>query len=545
VRLFGCAVASLEFVDAQVRSEMNSSCHAPILQVPSKSWYDALRNQIFASDVNARGEDVYRFRVALQYEDSRNVLETIAAGVTNLDNVPRSTRSVENILNAYTTVIAFFREHFGDDAQELKRYYAYFTRNVKLIRVNTVSLAHALKVFETINDRGIGLDAMDLLKNLMFIEAHPSDYEQLKDEWKKLVDTLHNAGEKPLRFLRYFIFANYEVDRLPESEIYNWFVTNKQMSGYASQPITFVRKLQKHATAYAHFIAGKDIHGQHNRYLQNLALLSGSARQHLILLLAGQHLDEALFSELCRQAENLFFAYIITRSQTHDFERLFAKWSKEIRAIDSRQSLEIFINQRFQQEKETLAARFDLAFHQMSEQSLQKYRLRYVLAKLSQYVDERAWGSDGSRTQLRSSYISRIEIEHILPQTPSSDVVTSFDKPTEIPLYIRMLGNLTLLEKSINSSIGNGLFSDKQIAYRQSNVLLTETLGGPVNVGVNTAIDRMARELEVFNTWTSEDIERRQAMLGRLARRVWDMPSTPRSQERAAQNNQDDIDRGA
>jgi hypothetical protein len=39
VRLLGRTVASLQVVDAQVSSEVNASCHAPILQVPSKRWY--------------------------------------------------------------------------------------------------------------------------------------------------------------------------------------------------------------------------------------------------------------------------------------------------------------------------------------------------------------------------------------------------------------------------------------------------------------------------------------------------------------------------
>jgi uncharacterized protein with ParB-like and HNH nuclease domain len=34
---------------------------------------------------------------------------------------------------------------------------------VKLIRIQTEDVAKALKIFETINDRGVGLNSMDLL----------------------------------------------------------------------------------------------------------------------------------------------------------------------------------------------------------------------------------------------------------------------------------------------------------------------------------------------------------------------------------------------
>lgn len=57
-------------------------------------------------------------------------------------------------------------------------------------------------MFETINDRGVGLNAMDLLKNLLFMKTSSEDYPRLKDRWKKLIDVLDDCGEKPLRFLR-------------------------------------------------------------------------------------------------------------------------------------------------------------------------------------------------------------------------------------------------------------------------------------------------------------------------------------------------------
>ncbi len=484
---------------------------------------DAIAPQIAASDVDERGEDIYRYRVTLQYEDSCDVLAKIASE-EDVSKIERSTRSIENILNAYEAILAFFREKFGEDAQTLKRFYAYFTRNIKLIRVKTISLAHALKVFETINDRGVGLDSMDLLKNLMFIEARAQEYERLKDEWKKLVDVLYRAGEKPLRFLRYFIFARYDVERIREDEIYKWFVDNKTLCGYGKKPLWFVGQLLADAQAYSRFIAGQDVNGQVNRYLRNLSYLSGMARQHLILLLAAQHMETSLFSELCRQVENLYFAYVITRSDTRNFEYLFAKWAKEVRTVEDRAALDVFVTQRIQPEKEALAARFELALVQLDERSLQKYRLRYVLAKFTQYINEQAWGSDGPAADLATFITGKVEIEHILPQNPSAGVLLDFDRVDDIESYIHRLGNLTLVEKSINCSIGNGLFAEKRHAYVQSNFLLTKSLGQRVQVGMNTAVNRAVQGLEHFESWTSQSIERRQAMLVRLARKVWDMP---------------------
>ncbi|MCB9006099.1 MAG: DUF262 domain-containing protein [Ardenticatenaceae bacterium] len=483
---------------------------------------ETLSKQIAATSMNDEGEEVFRYRVNLQYEDSCGLLEQIAHAPINLDSIARTTRSVTNMLNAYQTIRTFLTTEFGNDAASVRKFYAYFTNRVKLVRIKTQSVAHALKVFETINDRGVGLDAMDLLKNLMFMQASKNDFDKLKNNWKDLVDTLYAAKEKPLRFLRYFIFANYEVDRLKEDQIYRWFVENEKLCDYAKNPIAFVDKLRTAATAYVRYVGGQNADGTTNRYLVNIRYLSGAARQHLILLLAGMHLERPDFVELCRQLENLFFAYIITREPTKEFERRFAQWAVKVQKVTTRAELDEFINTTIKPANHNLASRYQLAFEQLHEGAIQKYRMRYVLGKLTQYVNEQAYGHTEEEL---NKFINRlVDVEHILPKTPSAEVMAEFDKPDEIYDYIHRLGNLTLLERSINSSVGNGLFSAKKEPYHQSKFLFTKSISEKVAVGVNTAIDRAVKDLVTFDEWTSESIEMRQLMLADLAKRVWDMP---------------------
>jgi len=484
---------------------------------------ETLPPQIKATHMNDYGEEVPRYRVLLQYEDSLDVLESLAEGSTDLTRIPRATRSVTNILNAYEIIRAFLASEFGKGGSEVRRFYAYFINRVKLVRIKTQDVAHALKVFETINDRGVGLDSMDLLKNLMFMKADKQDFEKLKDKWKDLVDTLHQANEKPLRFLRYFIFANYDVDRLREDEIYGWFVKNEELCEYTANPLVFVDTLRNSAHAYTNFIRGKNVDGSPNRYLANLRHLSGSARQQLILLLAGKHLPLEDFTELSRQLENLFFAYIIAREPTKEFERNFARWAPQLRQVTNRPELAAFIETYFRPAKENLATRYELAFQELRESSIQKYRMRYILGKMTQYIDELAYGA----TEIDlGKFVNSRDVEHILSQTPTAEALAAFDRsePEEIEDYIHRLGNMTLLEDAINRSIRNNPYTDKKEAYRQSHFLLTRTIAQPIQIGVNTKIDRAVEGLLTFDKWTSESIEKRQQMLTELAKRVWDMP---------------------
>jgi uncharacterized protein with ParB-like and HNH nuclease domain len=137
---------------------------------------------------------------------------------------------MRNVAAAYYAALAFFTAEFETDTAALRAFYGCLINKVKLIRITTDSIARALKIFETINDRGVGLDAMDLLKNLLFMKASPENFDRLKNKWKALTDKLYNAGEKPLRFLRYYIFATFPVAKLQEDQLYEWLVANEKKS---------------------------------------------------------------------------------------------------------------------------------------------------------------------------------------------------------------------------------------------------------------------------------------------------------------------------
>ena len=479
--------------------------------------------QIAAAALDPRTyREVERFRVALLYEDSRGVLERIASGAP-LASIKDKTASVQNILASCQEIRDFLTTNLNSDPQRLHEFHGVLSTRVKLIRIITPSIANALKVFETINDRGVGLNAMDLLKNLLFMQTSSDDYPKLKERWKKLVDTLDRAREKPLRFLRYFIMAQYAIDHhrgIPEDEIYDWFVTHAQECGIKDDPIGFLDRLIECAEAYANFLLSKDASSQDNRYLQNMAKLGGALRQQHILLLAGRNLPPKFFERLCQAIENLFFCYIITREPTKTFERNFARWSADLRSVRTERELEEFIAKYFQKDIESHADRFDFAFRELSQDRIQQYRLRYILAKLTQHIEEQAWGNP-AHARLDHYFTTNVEVEHILPLNPRPEVRAAFDKPEEYDSYAVRLGNLTLLEKTINSAVSNGSFAEKAPGYRQSGFLLTRSLVEKPQVGQHTSLNRAVADLVQFEKWDSAAIERRQEMLASLARKVW------------------------
>ncbi|MDE5079124.1 MAG: DUF262 domain-containing protein, partial [Trichodesmium sp. St2_bin6] len=498
-----------------------------LLTINPNEPIEALKNKIAALYTDNWGNDQFRHKVELQYQESRGILENIAlqASVKTLS----PTRSVKNIQNAYTEIRSFLYQYFQVDELvvfHLKKFYAYFLKNVKLIRVKTASVSHALEIYSTLNHRGLALDDMDLLKNLIFTKAKSTDYDQIKVKWKTMIDLLYNYQEKPMRFLRYFILAKYAKDGnyILEKEVYDWFLNNEHICRYKTEPIQFVNNLLSSAQAYVAFLVGNNVDGTVNRYLVNIRNLSINVRQHLILLLAVDKLPKACFVDLCRQIENLLFLAMLT-SDRHKkaFDGMIIKWASELRKISSQEDYDIFIAQEIIPSKQGVADKFENTFYRLNKLSLQLYQIRYILAKITQYIDEMAWGTVGGIDDLRN-YVFKLEVEQILSENPTKEVVLDFDKPTEIVNYSQRLGNMTLLESSIKSAILNASFTEKKLGYTKSRFLLTRTIAEEISVGNNTTINLAVKDLKTFEKWDSQAIETRQEILTQLAKKVWDVP---------------------
>ena len=152
------------------------------------------------------------------------------------------------------------------------------------IQIST-DVSSALKIFETINERGVGLNPMDLLKNLLFTQVKQIQFTQLKDEWKKITKPLEKEKEKPLRFLRYFLMANYVIKNergdavVREDEIYDWFVDkdNAALCDYANKPFEFVRKVIRSVEHYLAFGNGLGNDGKPSLAMDSLKRLAGGA----------------------------------------------------------------------------------------------------------------------------------------------------------------------------------------------------------------------------------------------------------------------------
>jgi uncharacterized protein with ParB-like and HNH nuclease domain len=498
---------------------------------------------IMSLDDDLNGEPVMTLRLEPRYE---NAIEIISK-IIELNADPIITRkaikaagistygSLDNIVEAYRIIYSYLNCNYPD-VTDLKKYWGYIGNQVVFIQIAT-EISSALKIFETINERGIGLNPMDLLKNLIFRQAKADQFQRLKDEWKKITKPLEERQEKPLRFLRYYLMSNYPIVNkrndhiLREDEIYDWIVDNDnaELCGYRRDPFAFVKHLKGNLDCYLAFIEGKDMDKKSNVNTEDLSEMCGGAFSlHYILLLAIRSLPKELFDSFVNKLEVFLFYYIFTKTPTKELERSFALWAGELREIAQQKDpavqkdmLDSFVSTRFVPSVQSKQKELQAFLENYSLGILQYYRTRYFLAKIAQYVDRHFTGVNDKRT-LKDFTV--LEIEHILPDNPADDVRNSFiqnNPGVDYDKYKIKLGNLTLLQKPLNIVAGNDYYQRKCVQYKNCGFYFTRSLVETPTVGNQSSVNRINQFLKVFPEWNAATIEERQQLLINLALEVW------------------------
>lgn len=479
-------------------------------------------NLVYSPTMNNDGDVINLYHLQLQYEDAGNCLELIEKGEGRPNYL---TQSGERLFDAFKTIQDFLNERFSDLAS-LKKFVVFLLNKTSFIRIETYDIADALKIFETINQRGKGLDPMDLLKNMIFRQVDGSKFKELNMNWKSITRSLEKIDEKPLRFLRYFIMDNYDTSGekdgiLREDQIYTWLTNNNEQCHYEEAPFQFVQKMAQNVDLYVKCRV-PDGTQEGNVHLKNIALLAGkSYKLHLMLMLAASNMNADALAKFKAVLESVVYYTVINKIETNVTERTFALWCKDVRNIVTPEDLDGFVNRTIIPTVNDWKMNNKSNFLRLGLNSMQQYRIKFILGKITAYVDALRLGKT-TVEDLTGYTQTAVEIEHIMPQTCTDKASYDLDEE-EFAVYIHRLGNLTLLENSINKSIHNDNYANKSVAYKQSKFYITSSLSALVNQGQDTAINRTNLLLSAWPDWNKQAIEERQEMLYRLSEMIWEI----------------------
>lgn len=492
------------------------------------NYLKAISEWLSSFDVDA---GKVQLRLELQYEESKDFLAMLIQGK---EFSGETSASIQKMRGAYDRIKEELDGYLQKSVEALTEFAAYFLTKIDLVVIESENLSGALKIFETINQRGANLNAMDLIKNLLFRKAPSDEFSKIKEKWKELTAHLQAAREddKPLRFLRYFLMARYHDGILREDDIYKWVISpaGKKALNYESKPYAMAVELEKMAKRYADLVLATELQRDGGDYpdVTRIGFINKKrSRQHLILLLAlDNSAPVSALNFLARQLESFFFFNNTLGIQAKDNERLFTQWATRLRGLKEETAISVAVQDTILSELVGKVAEFKERFLSIRHSAYDPgYRLRFVLGRLENTLLLQA-----GMPQAGLKLIDEMQVEHILPQTPKNGVIpatyaASFD---EYQNQVYRLGNVTLLESTINQAVNN--FNDldgdwfrlKQNEYANSSMLSTKLLDDNFSIGKDTATNRLKSQHDFeFKQWGKAAIEKRQSILLELALETW------------------------
>jgi uncharacterized protein with ParB-like and HNH nuclease domain len=357
------------------------------------------------------------------------------------------------------------------------------------IVISVADEANSYLIFETLNNRGLELSVADLLKNYLFSKA-ANKLPEVQSKWKEI--NIVVGRFELTKFIRHYWLSKYGV--VSEKDLYRKIAEKVRNS---SDIFNFVNQLREAAEVYGAFENPQNLvwDSYSADFKKDISLLSlfKVSQCYSVLIAAKESLSDELFAKVLRMLVIFSLRYnIICGFNPNKLESAYSKTARYIREQKPNS-----IKNIFEQLKEFYPndAEFTKYFADKTLTVSNTKLTRYLLSEINSYYM-------GSKELVANPNGTELNLEHILPQTPSKSWLEEFSK-LDHSQYIYRLGNMTLLNSSVNRKVGNTSFQEKcSAAFAHSKLEIT-------------------KEILNHSIWGPKQIEERQKKMGKAACQIW------------------------
>jgi len=354
------------------------------------------------------------------------------------------------------------------------------TDHVSLVTVVSTDEDNAASIFETLNDRGIGLSTADLLRSWLLHHSAHAQRQEIIDCWSDVFESA-GVGDGAAALIRLSWVSRH--GDVKERSLYK--VITRKLTESAIAPVDYCRELRTDALFYKRIREGDstDVREADNW----MALATLRAQSGYAVLLAG---NRKLTTEEQKRLAQALFSLIVRHNVICDrdrakFETTAFSVAKTISDGGGLEAALALLRTVSPPDVEVRDRFLTLSFGRSEASAAQ------VILRAMEYQLRRT-------EELVIATPEKVHLEHIYPQRPNA--TDRFGNHDE---YVGRIGNLTLLDRRLNQEARNSPFATKRDEfYRHSDMYLT-------------------KELVDTPRWTQAEIEARQDTLRDLALQVW------------------------
>lgn len=392
-----------------------------------------------------------------------------------------------------------------------------------LVKIEVASHAEAYTLFESLNNRGTPLTAIDLMKNLTLARAEKSGMscDDCFDRWQDLLGYLTDDYATQERFFRqyYNAFKNrlnepFRSDDLKKKDPLGYIATRSNLLSIFEELINrdlseFIEDILSCGEIYSWFIQYEEAPTKYKKILEELGHIQG-APSYLLLMYLFKNQEELGFADAdLVKTIKLMTRFFVRRNitdtpNTRDLNRIFMNIIADIEA-DSLTGMAVY-DSIYETLKKWSAT--DDVFAESLKGNIYEENVgvaRFVLCALAEKaMTTETWTDLWEQNDYSGKKVYKWTIEHIFPEgkhIPKCwvDMIADGDKDKAneyLELYVHKIGNLTVT--GYNSSLSNLSFSDKRDRTNQQRLFVGYKNGLEIN-----------KEIAQKDSWTIEDIKAR------------------------------------
>ncbi|MDE0039077.1 MAG: DUF262 domain-containing HNH endonuclease family protein [Gammaproteobacteria bacterium] len=374
-----------------------------------------------------------------------------------------------------------------------------------VIHVRIDSEEEAYEIFETTNARGVDLSVADLLKNLIFKKIRVSEgIDEAKDKWEEMRADIQETGTELKRFIRYYWISKHKP--CPEKRLF------REIKRATTDWQGLLDDLRHDADIFndlyecneADWMA-RGIHPDTYRSLLAIKRMNYTI-SYIFLVRLFSNLPRLGLNprSVVRTIERFTFLYsAVSRQPINKCEKVYSEQAKQLHEavqVQDPGQRRVAVEKVLTSLRNALIALvpprevFKEAFMTISyKKNSQQARdfVRYILDAVNA-------GMASTNELVIDPY--NVNTEHVLPQSPAKKWGLS---KRDVAPFVNLLGNLTLVDKRINSLAGNDDLAAKLDVLEKSELPVTKVL-----------VDEIRGS---SLSWGQAEIENRQARLADIA----------------------------
>lgn len=395
-------------------------------------------------------------------------------------------------------------------------------KQAMLVKIEVSSHSDAYVLFESLNNRGTPLTAIDLMKNLIMARAESNNLtiDDCFNRWQLLLGNLSDDYGIQERFFRQYYNAfkhrlnePFQNDNDRKKDPLGVVATRSNLLNIFESLINkdlplFLEDILRCGQIYSWLIL-QDAETPYRQTLEDLDHIQGAPSYLLLMYLIRNQFVLAITEEQINNLIRLLARYFVRRNitdypNTRDLTRIFMDIISKIEDVQATGNdvMNLII--------ETLSIPSNCASDEQFKRSLEGnvYKdnvgaTRYILCKLAESaMTQETWTDLWRRTDKK---VFVWTIEHIFPEGENIpqcwvDMIAGGDRNLAkkyLEEYTHKIGNLTIT--GYNSTLGNKSFEEKR--DRKSK-------DGQRYIGYKNGLE-INREIATKEKWTIEDIKTR------------------------------------